>query len=598
MKRAMSNLFSHRKMTIGEFHVAIEIQNFRHMKYILLLLSLIFTISIAAIELPVTLQIAVTSDVHGTILPYDFINNKTPDGSMSKVCAYAKRMRQNKDTAFILLDNGDILQGQPIMDYYNQIKTDKLHICAQIMNYVGFDAASVGNHDIECGHSVYDKLREQYHFPWLAGNAIDTLSQQPFFKPYTIIERNGARIAVIGLITPGIPQWLPQTLWSGLRFDDMIETASRLMKEVKEKYHPDVIIGLFHSGLNPTYGGQTASQRFNENAAGLIAFQVPGFDAVIAGHDHKATTYSVVNSDKKNVVIVNPGSHSTNLGIINLQITKTGNTATGKLLGLKNMPDDEVYNRFFAPQIAEVRQYLGQRVGYLSETLRTNDALFGDCDFIDLIHQVQLQYSGADISFAEPTGLNVKVDSGAIFLNDLFNIYKYSNTLYTIQLTGEEVDRFLEYSYGEWLNQMTSANDHLLKLDKNNRLIANVYNLTSAEGIQYTVDVTRTAGDRVTISRFNDGRPFDVNATYKVALSSYRANGGGGHLTRGVGIQSDDLPKRVLTISKEDYRFLLKDFLEQPNHTSNFKNNNWDIVPREWINVAKEKDAKALSLRN
>lgn len=568
------------------------------MKYILLFQLLFFTISIGAIESPVTLQIAVTSDVHGTIFPYDFINNKTPESSMSKVCAYARQMRQNTDTAFILLDNGDILQGQPVMDYYHQVKNDTVHICAQIMNYIGFDAASVGNHDIECGHSVYDKLRDQYHFPWLAGNAIDTLSQKPFFKPYTIIERNGARIAIIGLTTPGIPQWLPQTLWSGLRFDDMIETASRLMNEVKEKYHPDAIIGLFHAGLDPTYGGQSASQRFNENAAELIAFQVPGFDAVIAGHDHKPTTYSVINSDKKNVVIVNPGSHSSYLGIINLQMTKSGNTAVGKLLSLKTMPDDQTYNNTFAPQIAEVKHYLGKRIGYLSETLRTNDALFGDCDFIDLIHLVQLKYSGADISFAEPMALNVKVDTGIICLNDLFKIYKYSNTLYTIQLTGAEVDQFLEFSYGQWFNQMKTANDHLINLDKNNRLIANAYNLTSADGIQYTIDVTQVAGDRVTITGFNDGRSFDLNATYKVALSSYRANGGGGHLTRGAGIKPEDLPKRVLTISKEDYRFLLKDFLEQSTHTQSFTNNNWQVIPFDWVKIAREKDSKALLLKN
>jgi len=573
--------------------------NFKHMRYIGLLFSLICTISsIAAIESPFTLQIAVTSDVHGTIFPYDFISKKIPEASMSKVCAYARKMRLNKDTAFILLDNGDILQGQPVMDYYNQVRSDTIHICAQIMNYIGFDAASVGNHDIECGHSVYDKLRKQYHFPWLAGNAIDTLTQQPFFKPYTIIERNGARIAIIGLTTPGIPQWLPQTLWSGLRFDDMIETATRLMKEVKEKYHPDVIIGLFHSGLNPTYGGQTASQRFNENAAELIAFQVPGFDAVIAGHDHKATTYSVVNSDKKSVVIVNPGSHSANLGIINLQITKSGNTAFGKLLKLKGMPDDEAYDTFFAPQIAEVQHYLDQRIGYLSEPLRTNDALFGDCDFIDLIHQVQLKYSGADVSFAEPTGLNVKVDTGAIFLNDLFKIYKYSNTLYTIQMTGLEIDRFLEFSYGNWLCQMKSADDHLINMDNNNRLVENAYNLTSAEGILYTVDATRPVGDRVSITGFNDGRPFYFNTTYKVALSSYRANGGGGHLTRGAGIKPEDLSKRVVTISTEDYRFLIRDYLKQTNFTQNFKNDNWHIAPVDWVKVAREKDSKALLLKN
>lgn len=546
---------------------------------------------------PVTIQIAVTSDVHGIILPWDFINNRPDEGSLSRVSTYARRMRANADTAFILLDNGDILQGQPVMDYYNQIKADTLHVCAQVMNHLQYDAATVGNHDIECGHAVYDRLRSEFQFPWLAGNVMDTATTTPFFQPYTLIERQGKRIAIIGITTPGVPEWLPYSLWSGLRFDDMFETATRLVKEVKAKHSPDAIVGLFHSGIDATYGGQKETDRFNHNASLLIARKVEGFDVVICGHDHKPVNYSITNDFKQSVTIVNPGSHSRYFGVVNLTISTTGNQSTSKLVSLKDLPDDPVFNQAFNPHIHEVKTYLSRRIGHLATPLNINEALFGDCDFLDLIHRVQLNHSGADISMAEPMALNVKADTGAICLNDLFKIYKYSNTLYTLSLTGNEVDRFLEYAATNWFNQMKSPGDALLNITTENRLSANAYNLSSAEGIRYTVDVTRPAGDRVTITQMTDGRPFDPQATYKVAMSSYRANGGGGHLTQGVGLSSDELAKRVVSTSKEDYRDLLMHYIEQQGTLGTMTNHNWHIEPATWVDAARKKDATRLKLK-
>ena len=547
---------------------------------------------------PVKIQIAVTSDVHGTIFPYDFINKKEQAGSLSQVSAYANRMRRNGDTAFVLLDNGDILQGQPVMDYYNQVKTEPTHICAQVMNYIGFDAATVGNHDIECGHGVYDKLRTQFKFPWMAANAIDTATGKSFFEPYTIIERKGVRIAIIGLTTPGIPQWLPRELWSGLRFDDMVEAASLLVNEIKVKHNPRVIIGLFHAGLDATYGGQKSGERFNQNPALLIAQHVPGFDVVISGHDHKPTSYNITNDFGKSVTVINPGSHSRYLGVVNMVVDKSTITGTGQLLDLKQLPADPAFDSAFAPQIDEVKNYLSQRIGAFAQPFNINEALFGDCDFVDLIHQVQLKYSGADISFAEPMALNVKVDSGDVCLNDLFKLYKFSNTLYTLRLTGDEVDKFLEFACGQWFNQMTMGEDHLLRMNNDNRMDANVYNLSSAEGIRYNVDVSRVAGDRVTITGFTNGKPFDAGTTYKVALSSYRANGGGHHLTTGVGLLPDELPSRVVSVSEQDYRFLLMQYIQAQGTIYPIKNNNWHIEPQAWVEGARVRDGKAMRLKN
>ncbi len=117
---------------------------------------------------PVVLKIIETSDVHGAILPYDFIRDRELDTSLSQLSTYLKEQRAKSGQQVILIDNGDILQGQPIVYYYNFEKTDTIHICADVMNYLGYDAAVVGNHDIEAGHPVYDKLVKEFKFPWLA----------------------------------------------------------------------------------------------------------------------------------------------------------------------------------------------------------------------------------------------------------------------------------------------------------------------------------------------------------------------------------------------------------------------------------------------
>ena len=106
----------------------------------------------------ITIKLVETSDVHGSFFPYDFINRSPKSGSMARVYTFVQGLRKEygKDNIY-LLDNGDILQGQPISYYYNYIVPQKENIAASVLNYMGYDAATVGNHDIETGHSVYDK---------------------------------------------------------------------------------------------------------------------------------------------------------------------------------------------------------------------------------------------------------------------------------------------------------------------------------------------------------------------------------------------------------------------------------------------------------
>ena len=177
-------------------------------------------------EKTVELRIIQTSDVHGCFFPYDYINMTPAKGSMARVYSYVKKLRTIYGKNLLLLDNGDILQGQPTCYYCNYIKPESKNVAASIVNYMEYDAQTIGNHDIETGHNVYDKWIKEVDCPILGANVINTKTYKPYLQPYTMFVRDGVRIAVIGLLTPAIPYWLNEKLWSGLQFVNMTESAT------------------------------------------------------------------------------------------------------------------------------------------------------------------------------------------------------------------------------------------------------------------------------------------------------------------------------------------------------------------------------------
>ena len=160
----------------------------------------------------VTLRLIETSDVHGAFFPYNFIERSPMKGSLARVSSYVKKQRQKYGKNVILLDNGDILQGQPSCYYSNFISTDQPNIAAEVINYMEYDAETIGNHDLEPGHAVYDKWIKDVECPMLGANIIDLKSGKPYVEPYLMLERQGVRIAVLGMLTPAIPNWLHQSL--------------------------------------------------------------------------------------------------------------------------------------------------------------------------------------------------------------------------------------------------------------------------------------------------------------------------------------------------------------------------------------------------
>lgn len=575
------------------------------MKRISCLICCIFLLvaGLAAQEKEVKLKIVQTSDIHGNFYPHDFILQRDAAGSLARVHAFVQKERETYKDNLILLDNGDILQGQPTVYYYNYIDTVSPHVAAEMLNFMGYDAGNMGNHDVETGRAVFDRWAAGCQAPILGANIIETATGKTHFKPYQVLERDGVKIVVLGMITPAIPVWLSENLWEGLRFDDMEDTARKWMKIIREKENPDLVIGLFHSGQDALLMGG----KYRENASLELARNVPGFDIIMMGHDHARECKKIQNVAGDSVLIIDPASNG--IVVSNVDVTLkmrdgkvVGKTIDGVLTPTKDYGISEEFMKHFASQYATIQDFVSKKIGYFNQTISTRPAYFGSSAFIDLIHTLQLDISGAEISFAAPLSYDTEIKEGDVYVYDMFNLYKYENMLYTMSLSGKEILGALEMSYDLWTNRMQSPEDHLLLFREKQREGAAdrasfknfSFNFDSAAGIIYTVDVTKPKGEKVTILSMADGTPFDMNKMYKVALNSYRGNGGGELLTKGAGIPQDELKKRIITSTDKDLRYYLMRYIEQKKVIEPRALGQWKFVPEEWTVPAAKHDYEYL----
>jgi len=545
-------------------------------------------------------KLIATSDMHGSLFPYDFIRNSTAATSQMHVASFVEEQRA-KDQSVVLLDNGDVLQGQPIVYYYNFVETKAPHIVPAVMNDMGYDAAAVGNHDVEAGPQVYLRAAAQANYPYLAANAVFIDTGEPAVPPYTIVERDGLRIAVLGLITPYIPKWLPQNLYEGVRFDDMVDTAAKWIPIIEEKENPDLIVGLFHAGVDETYSG-SADQKGNENASKLVAQRVEGFDVIFTGHDHQDTDMVVQSPSGKEVVIVGAmnGGRSVAVATVGFSLDAASGSyivesVDGETVAMDTYKPHAELMAKYQPVIDEVTAWVSRQVGTISETISSRDSMFGDSKFVDLIHQIQLEKTGAELSISAPLSLDATIKQGPVYVRDMFSLYPYENLLFTMEMTGREIKAFLEYSYEKWFNQMKSLDDDLInfKRDAEGKLVFNTryntydtvtryYNYDSFAGINYVVDITKPAGQRVSIKTMTNGGAFQLDRTYVVAINSYRAQGGGGHLAA-AGITSEMALDRILYSTDKDLRFYLMEAFETKGEIVPTVDNNWLVIPNLWV---------------
>lgn len=542
------------------------------------------------------LEIYTTTDLHGMLLPFDNTEGESTDRSLANLASLVKA---GGNANMILLDNGDILQGDPLAYYYNFVDTTETHVIADILNYLGYDAATVGNHDIEAGHNVYDRVRREYNFPMLAANAVDITTGKPYFEPYTVIRKKGLKVVVFGLITPSVPRWLPESLYHGIRFENMISTARRWMPEMLAE-EPDLVIGLFHSGM-----GDERDRGDDENSTLAVAMNVPGFDVIFCGHDHRQEIKEVINDAGKKVLVLDGGSRAEALMNVTVEIERGADGSitpdlSGRIIPMNTIPESTAFLKRYSAASARVREYTSEVIGRSSARATTRDAFFGPSAFVDLIHLMQLELTGARVSLAAPLSFDQSIDRGELRIRDMYRLYRFENFLYTVNMTGGEIDRHLEHAAGQWFETMEKSSDYMLRYRYNEdgrpvmvngtaRLRNPSYNFESAMGIRYTVDVSKPQGARVNITSLSDGTPFSYSETYTVAVNSYRANGGGGHFPA-AGITGRELEKRLVSATERDLRHYMTEWIRERGTISPEPLSEWSIIPAEWAAGAEKRE--------
>ncbi|MCU0459398.1 MAG: 5'-nucleotidase C-terminal domain-containing protein [Bacteroidales bacterium] len=551
-----------------------------------------------------TIEIYATTDLHGMLLPFDNTEGERVDRSLANLASIVES-KGNKN--ILLFDNGDILQGDPLAYYYNFIDTAGTHIIADILNYLGYDAASVGNHDIEAGHPVYDRIRREYNFPMLAANAVDVRTGEPYFEPYTVIEKKGLKVVVFGLITPSVPRWLPESLYEGIRFENMVSTARKWMPAM-EAENPDLVIGLFHSGM-----GDERESGDDENSTLSVAINVPGFDIIFCGHDHRQDVREVISNSGEKVLVLDGGSRAEVLMNVTVMIKRNEDGSlrpemSGRLIPMNTLPESALFLERYREAADCVKEYTSEIIGRSTTTATTRDAFFGPSAFVDLIHQVQLGISGAQISLAAPLSFDQMIEEGDLRVRDMYRLYRFENFLYTVRMTGGEIDRHLEHAAGQWFQTMTRSTDLMLRYrldDTGAPLIVNgtarlqnpSYNFDSALGIRYTVDVSKPRGAMVDITSLSDGTPFSYSAEYTVAVNSYRASGGGGHFPA-AGITAKELENRIISATDRDLRHYMTEWIREKGTIDPVETGEWRIIPSSWAEKAAERESVMLFGKN
>ena len=546
-----------------------------------------------------TLRILHTTDVHGNVLGYDFAQDSCTPSGLGRVSTYVAQVRSEYPTSTLLFDGGDVLQGNAAVYYSNFVDTVRTHFVSDAMTLLGYDAAVVGNHDLEATPSVYHRWQRDMATPLLAANIVHSdgpLKGKPYYSPYSVHMVDGVKVAVLGLVTPSVPEWIPQSSYEGMTFASPIATAHVWIPAIQEHVHPDLLIVLMHSGLGDEQGG--------ENFAVQLANRVSGIDLILYGHDHKAHETTVRSPSGAPVLLINPGSHARNVADVTVSITKQGDKVIdkelqGEIVSMATVPVDSAFVNYFSSFADTVRNFIAEPITRLTEPLIGVDALFGPSAYISLLHQLQLDLSEADISFSAPHRLSLSQPADTLRIRNFFDIYPYENHLYTLRLSGQEVQDYLEYSYGLWCGPVATPSEHLLYLkddatEQRFPTVEPTFNFSAAAGIDYTVDLRKAQGERVTIERLSDGRPFSPDSVYTVAVNSYRAIGGGGHLTRGAGIPPEELRERVVWTSPHDLRYHLIEWARGHQPLTPPRYNNWAFVPKEQVAAAIAQDRRII----
>jgi len=517
-----------------------------------------------AAEETVHLTILGTTDVHGNIYNWSYEDQREDNVGFAMIYSVVKAVREENPNT-ILLDNGDTIQGTILTDdLYNTELVDKPHPVIDVMNFMGYDAMTLGNHEFNFGTDLIDKLAKEAEFPILGANIYNKKDGSNFVKPYTVKEIAGVKVGILGFTTPNIPRWDGSKV-THLQFEPMHTAAQKYIKELKEKEGVDIIIVTCHAGLDGEYdseGGDSVRKLIETN---------PEIEVALIGHDHKSLAETVGNTVVGGVV--NGGKEVVRFDIY-LKNDGQGWQVTDKTVQLIDVsqygPSEEL--REYAKEYQETTlEFIKEVIGYASgdfhpesEVKDIPEAQIRDTALIDLINNVQLKYSGADISAAALFQNTSDLNEGPITYANLFDIYKYPNTLKVVEVTGKELKDYMEWSV-KYYNTFKPG-DVTISFDPNIR----GYMYDMFQGVEYKIDISKPAGERIVDLKFK-GEPVKPDDKFTLALNDYRLS-----VLTGTGV----FPEKevIYDSSPKSLRSMIADFIREKGTIDPEVDNNWEII--------------------
>ncbi|WP_346880029.1 bifunctional metallophosphatase/5'-nucleotidase [Clostridium sp. UBA3061] len=524
------------------------------------------------------ITILATTDIHGNILGYNYDKGESFNNSgMNRIYSYIKQVKsENLNT--LVVDNGDIIQGNTLTDEMYSNKKDEKHPVISAMNFMGYDAMVLGNHEFNFGFDLIKSLEKQSNFPFLSANVDYRESGEDFVKTHTIINCGGVRVGIIGLTTPNVPRWVGN-LVKDLNFHDLGETAYRYVSEIRDKV--DIIMVMAHASMVSEH-----DKKNERDAAEKILRLCPEIDVLVVGHFH------ITVKEKRGKTLIG-GATDSGQEVIRFDLTLDNNNhvidGQVKVVSMKPYyPSEELSGLPVIKKAHETTMdFVTEIIGEATEDFQPKDEIsfipegrLRDTPLIELINKVQLINSGADVTSTSLIRDDSNIKKGVITYGHIFNVYKFTTFLYVVEVTGKELKNYMEWAasaYNQWKSGDISISFTMDIPGYQHEFFA---------GVNYKVDISKPVGHRIVDLIFK-GDLVKENQKLKLATSDYCyfANLKGRKLAK----------NNYIWKSSNTIRDMIVEYIKNQGIISPQVDNNWEITGVNLESPYKEKIIKLVN---